>query len=58
MILNPVKSHFRCFGKYISDPEILNHLNSENLKEVEILGVTTDRNFTMSHIVNICRKVG
>ena len=50
-----------CIGKNVSDSELLNlnDLNLENCKEVEILGITIDRNLNFKgHKKNICRKVG
>ena len=46
MILNPAKCYFMCIGKNVSDPELLNFndLNFKNCKEVEVLGITIDRN--------------
>ena len=46
MILNPEKCYFMCIGKNVSDSELLNlnDLNLKNCKEVEILGITLDRN--------------
>ena len=50
-----------CIGKHINDSELLN-LNDPNLKnckEVEILGITIDKNLNFKgHIKNICRKAG
>ena len=50
-----------CIGKNVSDSELLNlnDLNLKNCKEVEILGITTDRNLNFrGHIRNICRIAG
>ena len=50
-----------CIGKNVSDSELLNlnDLNLKNCKEVEILGITLDRNLNFKrHIKNICRKSG
>ena len=61
MISNPGKCYFMCIGKNISDSELLNlnDLNLKNCKEVEILGITIDRNLNFKgHIRNICRKAG
>ena len=61
MILNPEKCHFMCIGKNVSDSELLNlsDLNFKNCKEVEILGITLDKNLNFKrHIKNICRKAG
>ena len=46
MILNPGKCYFMCIGKNVSDSELLNlkDLNLTNCKEVEVLGITIDRN--------------
>ena len=58
MILNPEKYYFMCICKNVSDSELLN-LNLKNCKEVEILGITLDRNLNFErHIKNICRKAG
>ena len=61
MVLNPEKSHFMCIGQKIDDAETLNfnNLAIKNSKEVEILGITLDRNMNFhTHIKNICRKAG
>ena len=61
MDLNPEKSHFMCIGQKIDDAETLNFNNFviKNSKEVEILGITLDRNMNFhTHIKNICRKAG
>ena len=61
MILNPGKCYFMCIGKNVSDSGLLNlnDLNLKNCKEVEILGLSIDRNFNFKgHIKNICRKAG
>ena len=61
MILNPEKCYFMCIVKNVSDSELLNpnDLNLKNCKEVEILGITIDRNLNFKeHIKNICRKAG
>ena len=61
MILNPGKCYFMCIGKNVSDSELLNlnGLNLKNCKEVEVLGITIDRNLNFKgHIKNICRKAG
>ena len=61
MILNPEKCYFMCIGKNVSDSELLNlnDLNLKNGKEVEILGITLDRNLNFNrHIKNTCRKAG
>ena len=61
MILNPEKSYFTCIGKNVSDSELLNlnALNLKNRKEVDILGITLDRNLNFKgHIKNIYRKAG
>ena len=47
--------------KNLSDSELLNlnDLNLKNCKEVEILGITIDRNLNFKrHTQNICKKVG
>ena len=52
MILNPGKCYFMCIGKNISDSELLtfavSYLNLKNCKEVEILGITIDRNLNFN----------
>ena len=61
MVLNPEKGHFMCIGQKIDDAETLNfnNLAIQNSKEVEILGITLDRNLNFhTHIKNICRKAG
>ena len=61
MILDPGKCYVTCIGKNASDSELLNlnDLNLKNCKEVEILGITIDRNLNFKgHIKNICRKAG
>ena len=61
MVLNPEKSHFMCIGQKTDDAETLNFndLTRKNSKEVEILGITLDRNMNWhTHIKNICRKAG
>ena len=61
MILNPGKCYFMYTDKNVSDSELLNlnDLNLKNCKEVEILGITIDRNLNFKgHIKNICRKAG
>ena len=61
MILNPEKCYFMYIGKNISDLELLNlnDLNLKNCKEVEILGITLDRNLNFKRqIKKICRKAG
>ena len=50
-----------CIGQKIDDAETLNFNNFviKNSKEVEILGITLDRNMNFhTHIKNICRKAG
>ena len=50
-----------CIGKNVSDSELLNlnDLNLKNCKEVEILGITIDRNLNFKgHIKIISRKAG
>ena len=41
----PVKCHFVCISKNVSDLELfkLNDLNLENCKNIEFLGVTIDK---------------
>ena len=61
MILSPGKCCFMCIGKNVTDSELLNlnNLNLKNCKEIEILGITIDRNSNFKgHIKNICRKAG
>ena len=61
MILNPRKCCFMCIGKNVSDSELLsrNDLNLKNCSDVEVLGITINRNLSVKgHIKNICRKVG
>ena len=61
MVLNLEKSHFMYISQKIDDAETLNfnNLAIKNSKEVEILGITLDRNMNFhTHIKNICRKVG
>ena len=61
MILYPRKCYFMCICKNVSDSELLNlnDLKLKNCKEVEILGITIDRNLNFKgHIKNICRKAG
>ena len=61
MILNPGKCYFMCIDKNVSDSELLNlnDLNLKNCKEVEILGITIDRNLNFKgDTKNICKKVG
>ena len=61
MILNPGKCCFMCIGKNVSDSELLNRndLSLKNCNDVEVLGITTDRNLNFKgHIKNICRKAG
>ena len=55
MILNPGKCHFMCTGKNVSDSELLNlnDLNFKNCKEVEILGITIDRNLNFKGHIKI-----
>ena len=59
MILNPGKCYFICIDKNVSDSELLNlnDLNLKNCKEVEILGITIDRNLNFKG-PNICRRAG
>ena len=61
MILNPGKCYSMCVGKSVRDSELLNlnDLNLKNSKEVEILGITIDRNLNFKEqIKNISRKAG
>ena len=65
MILNLRKCYFMCIGKNVSDSELLNlnDLNLNNCKEVEILGITIDRNLNFKghlqkYCRDICRKAG
>ena len=61
MVLNPRKFHFMCIGKNVTDSELLNFndLILKNCREVEILGITLDRNLKFrSHIKKPFRKVG
>ena len=50
-----------CIAKNLTDSELLNlnDLNLKNCKQVEILGITTDRNLNFQELItNICRKAG
>ena len=50
-----------CIGQNIDDAKTLNfnNLAIKNSKEVEILGITLDRNMNLhTHIQNIYRKAG
>ena len=49
MVLKPEKSHFMCIGQKIDDAETLNfnNLAIKNSKDVEILGITLDRNMIL-----------
>ena len=60
MVLNLEKSDFMCIGQKTDDAETLKFNNlAINSKEVEILGITLDRNMNFhTHIKNICRKAG
>ena len=61
IILNPGKCYFMCIAKNLTDSELLNlnDLNLKNCKQVEILGITTDRNLNFQELItNICRKAG
>ena len=54
--MNPEKCCFMCIGKNVSDSELLNlnDLNLKNCKEVEVLGITIDRNLNFKgHIQKI-----
>ena len=56
MVLNSDKKHFMRIGKEIDDAEtlIFNGLAIKNSKEVEILGITLDRNMNFhTHTKNI-----
>ena len=56
MVLNSDKKHFMRIGKEIDDAETLNFngLAIKNSKEVEILGITLDRNMNFhTHTKNI-----
>ena len=46
MVLNPGKCHFMCIGEKVTDSELLNFNDVvlRNCREVEILGITLDRN--------------
>ena len=59
MVLNP--NHFMCIGQKIDDAEILNvnNLAIKNGKEVEIRGITLDRNMNFhTDTEHICKKAG
>ena len=61
MILNPGKCYFMCICKNVSNSVLLNlnDLNLKNCREVEVLGITIDRNLNFKgHIKNICRNAG
>ena len=49
MVSDPEKSHFMCIGQKIDDAETLNfnNLAIKNSKDVEILGITLDRNMIL-----------
>ena len=55
MILNPGKCYFMCVGENVSDSELLNlnGLNLKNYKEVEVLGITIDRNLNFKGHIKI-----
>ena len=58
--LNPGKCHLMRISKKVTDLELLslNELILKNCREVEILGITLDRNLNFtSYIIKICRKV-
>ena len=59
MVLKPEKSHFMCISQKNDDAKTLNFKNLaiKNSKEVEILGITLNKNMN-THIKNICRKAG
>ena len=47
-----------CIGKNVSNSDLLN-LNFKNYREIEILGITIDRNLNFKgHIKNVSRKAG
>ena len=59
MILNRGKCYFMCISKNVSDSELLNlnNLNFKNCKEVEVLGITVDRNLNFKgHIKTFAEK--
>ena len=58
MVLNLEKSDFMCIGQKTDDAETLKFNNlAINSKEVEILGITLDRNMNFhTHIKNISRS--
>ena len=61
MVLNLEKSHFMYIGQKIDDAETLNfnNLAIKNSKEVEILGITLDRNMNFhADTEHICKKAG
>ena len=61
MILNPGKCYFMYIGKNVSDSELLNlnDLNLKNCKELEVLGITIDRNLNFKgHLKFFYRKAG
>ena len=55
MILNPGKCYFIFIDKNVSDSELLNlnDLNFKNCKEVEVLGITVDRNLNFKGHIKI-----
>ena len=55
MILNPGKCCFMCIGKNVSDSELLNlsDLNLKNCSDVEVLGITIDRNLNFKGHIKI-----
>ena len=59
MILNPGKCYFMCIGKNVSDSELLNlnDLNLKNCKEVEVLGITIDRNLNFKGHIKIFAEI-
>ena len=60
MAFNQEKCHFMCIAKNVTDSELLNfnEQSLRNCKEVEILGVTLDRNLNFRfHTKGLCRKV-
>ena len=61
MILNPEKCYFMCVCKNVSHSELLNlnGLNLKNCEEVDVLGITIDRNLNFNgHINFFFRKSG
>ena len=54
----PVKCHFVCISKNISDSELfkLNDLDLENCKNIEFLGVTIDKKLSFNSHIKIFYK--